>query len=250
MVALDIVNKKNIILTNRGNKSIEYAYKLCKGKGLSRVLIQKVGGWMTYDRLASKLGLEFDYVNTNDSLVDLDDLRAKISKYDVFIFNRVPGYFCYNDVDEIRKICANKIIIEDQCGELSSTDSDIVIGSFGRWKPLNLGHGGFLATDFDINIETNLTHENLESEIKPILDAYEERVFYLKEIASKIKDDLKEFDVINKDHKGINVVVAFESENVKQKIISYCDSNDLEYEICPRDIRIDRDAVSIEVKRK
>ena len=37
--------------------------------------------------------------------------------------------------------------------------------------------------------------------------------------------------------------------NVKQRIIDYCNENNLEFTECPRYIRINEPAISIEVKR-
>ena len=49
---------------------------------------------------------------------------------------------------------------------------------------------------------------------------------------------------------GHNVIVKFNTDEEKEKIINYCDKNELEYTLCPRYIRVEENAVSIEVKRK
>ena len=77
----------------------------------------------------------------------------------------------------------------------------------------------------------------------------EKRLFLLKKLTEKIKKDLGKFDIIHKDKKGINVVVKFKDENEKKKIVDYCRDNDYEYTECPRYIRVNCNAISIEVKR-
>ena len=48
---------------------------------------------------------------------------------------------------------------------------------------------------------------------------------------------------------GINIAVEFADETEKERVINYCNKNNIEYTICPRYIRVECDAVSIEVKR-
>ena len=56
-------------------------------------------------------------------------------------------------------------------------------------------------------------------------------------------------DIINPGKHGINVVIKFKDKEQKEKLIKYCKENKLEYTECPRYIRVEEDAVSIEVKR-
>ena len=67
--------------------------------------------------------------------------------------------------------------------------------------------------------------------------------------AEKVKSDLKDFNIIHRDKKGINVIVKFDSDKEKEKIINYCKNNNLEYTLCPRYIRVMDKAISIEIKR-
>lgn len=260
--------KDSVDFTNRCNTSIKYAMNLCiKLNDLNineeekrTVVVQKEGGWLTYDKIATRLGLNVVYVNTIDSKVDLKDLEKILKNNDdvlAFIYNRLPGYFCHNDNKEIIEMCFEYDVftIEDQSGELYPSRSDFIVGSFGRWKPLNLGHGGFIAHSLTFeDQETNpfvipCDHPNLRLEIKPYITNYDQRVRMLKEITRKIKIEFEEFNIIRKEDDGINVIVAYDSEDEKKKIIQKCIDNKLEYEECPRDIRINRNAISIEIKR-
>ena len=65
----------------------------------------------------------------------------------------------------------------------------------------------------------------------------------------KILEDLQSFEIIHKKNQGINVIIKFDDDEVKQRIIDYCKENNLEFTECPRYIRIKEPAISIEVKR-
>jgi len=60
---------------------------------------------------------------------------------------------------------------------------------------------------------------------------------------------VKQENIIHKDSKGINVIIRFSSDTEKERLINYCDKNNLEHTLCPRYIRVNVDALSIEVKR-
>ena len=47
----------------------------------------------------------------------------------------------------------------------------------------------------------------------------------------------------------MNVVVRFEDEEEKEQLINYCEEKGFEYVECPKYIRIEEDAISIELKR-
>ena len=76
-----------------------------------------------------------------------------------------------------------------------------------------------------------------------------DRIAMYERVNKKIKNDLKEFDVIHRESKGINVIVKFKDDEEKEKIINCCKTNSYEYTVCPRYIRVNENAVSIEVKR-
>ena len=56
--------------------------------------------------------------------------------------------------------------------------------------------------------------------------------------------------MLHRKKKGINVVVKYYSENERERLIKYCNNENLDYTICPRVIRVNERAVCIEVKRK
>ncbi len=63
-------------------------------------------------------------------------------------------------------------------------------------------------------------------------------------LAEKVKKDLKTYDVIHRDKKGLNVVVKF-----NPRVIEYCSKKNYPYMLCPNYIRVNEKAISIELKR-
>lgn len=153
--------------------------------------------------------------------------------------------------------------------------SDIIVCSFGKWKVVNNYQGGFISsndkqvmeiikseTNNDDNDSKNKDNDKdnnknkLENEIKPVNMDYEkllgnletahERLNFLIETCNQIKQELSKIGVtvFHKDKRGIVVITEYDD-----KVIDYCKKNNLEYTVCPRYIRVNEKAISIEVKR-
>jgi hypothetical protein len=162
-------------------------------------------------------------------------------------------------LDEILQTCKknNILFFNDATGSIGheqAKQGDVVFASFGEHKPINLGEGAFIATD---NLEYyNFLKQN-NSEVSIDFDALflnlrhlDQRLQMLSQMTDKIKKDLKNYNIVHRESKGINVIVKYMNEPEKQKIIKYCEKNNLEYRECPLNIRINEPAISIEVKRK
>ncbi len=157
-------------------------------------------------------------------------------------------------------------IIEDASGAVSHKKlcngcvSDIIVGSFGRWKIVNLCYGGFLSIkqrhltqqvkDSDIlsliktiNIDYNALYEKLQQA--------SERLQFLANKTKEVKQLCKKegFQLIHENAEGIAVFVKFKTENEKQKIIALCEKHGLLYKECPLYIKVLEKAISIEIKR-
>ena len=276
----DLSSKKNALITKRGNQSIKEVIRLAKSIGREKVLIQDQGGWITYKQFANKEGLMCIEIKTDYGLTDLEDLEKKADGKSIFIINSLTGYFAEENMNKIAKICKKKhcLLINDVSGSIGlkiAKYGDIVLGSFNRWKPINLFKGGFLS--FDETIPSKYELDSVKKkivqkffDIKEYFSEFEE--FKLKDnelknlydklknvhdrqktfhkLHWKIKKDLKVFDIIHKKKEGINVIVKYSNEEEKNQIIKYCEDNKLEYTECPRYIRVNEQAISIEVKRK
>lgn len=273
---IDILKKltkhNNIELTSRGNTAI-FAALYCARKlvldeknSITRknVIIPDQGGWLTYEKYSQMLELEVKKVKTDFGIIDLGDLK-KISKNAcAIIYSNPAGYFAEQPTKEIYNICKKNecLVILDVTGcigdnKLCNGDyADFTLSSFGRWKPVNVGYGGFVSTQkkeyFDKAKEIFKT-TSFDKKYFPLLEkklkALDKRLEFFYKKAIKVKNDLKNSDIIHKDKKSINVIVKFNSDKQKEKIINYCKTNNLEYTLCPRYIRVMDNAISIEIKR-
>lgn len=252
-----LTGKEFIQLTERGNKSIKIALALAKELGKTKVLIPDQGGWLTYKKFAEKLGFEVIEIKTDYGLLDHKDLEKNADENSILISCSMPGYFVLDDMEEIMNICSKKncLVVNDASGSIGTDKAkigSIIIGSFGKWKPINLEYGGFIATDdrdFYTDFQESYFDEHKYDDLLEKLDELPERLKKWKEKRKQIIEDLQSFQIIHKDKEGINVIIKFDDEEVKQRILDYCDEHKLEYTICPRYIRVNEDAISIEVKR-
>ncbi|MEM4263271.1 MAG: DegT/DnrJ/EryC1/StrS family aminotransferase [Candidatus Woesearchaeota archaeon] len=249
----ELTGKKNIKLVESGDHAILYVLKFMKTLGKEKVLIQDQGGWFTYRDYPKKAKLEKIELKTDYGIIDLEDLRKKANEKTVLLVNSLTGYFAEQPMKEIAELCAEKkcLLINDASGSIGTElvrMGDIILGSFGKDKPVNLHYGGFIACDEDYLFEGNFDSEKLEA-LNEEIDKLFARLMKWEEITARIKNDLKKFEIIHKNKRGINVVVKFSSEEEKQQIIKYCDENKLPYTICPRYIRVNERAISIEVKK-
>lgn len=225
------------------------------------MLIPDQGGWMSYETYPRILGFDIKKIKTDSGVADLINLDENSEKGAAFIFTNPAGYFAEQPLLQIYDVCKEKCIcILDASGCIgdaylcNGNNADIVIGSFGKWKPVNLGYGGFIAAkenifakhaDFFRMFKANIDYEKLHEKLLKV----EERLEFFYKKCEEIKKDLSGFDIVHHGKKGINVVVRFKDDEEKEKIIKYCEDNGYEYTICPRYIRVEDDAVSIEVKR-
>ncbi len=255
----ELTGKSRVILTRRGNKALKFTLKAIRGLGEKKLCIQDQGGWLTYPQYAKELGFQLVELKTDYGLVNIEELKEKIDCDCVLLINSMPGYFALENMEEIAGIAkeANSILINDVSGSIGTENAkfgDIIFGSFGRWKPLNVEYGGFIAVDEEYfkNIFKEM-QSVFDDKFVPVLlekiQKLDARIKFLKEAAAKVKRDLKDFEIIHPESEGLNVVVKFNSEDEKEKILNYCSKNNFEHTICPRYIRVNADAVCIEVKR-
>jgi len=151
--------------------------------------------------------------------------------------------------------------------------ADILVGSFGEWKLVEAKAGGFISTkDKDLfevikkNAQMNVQMLDDQEILKLISQKLEElpqRISFLTEKRKKIIDDLKKYEIVHKNDLGFVVVVKYgqgsqKEDNQKasptgissrENLINYCKDNHLPWTECPRYIRLNKPAISIEVKK-
>jgi hypothetical protein len=265
-----IIGMPHLLITTRGNASIKTVLSIIKEQtNKNNILIPDEGGWLTYETEPIKWGLEVGRVKCDDSRINLVDLNEKLSEknYGAFIYHQPGGYFAKQPMKEIYEICQKHdcLVIMDVSGSIGtelyeSRYADIVIGSFGKWKLVDAGKGGFIASNDDLLFEkirgkcleydNLLNDEKLLSIINDKLENLPARIEYLSSKRKKIVDDLKDnFEIIYPNDYGLVVIVKFKDDIEKGKILEYCKDNHLEWTECPRYIRLNQKAISIEVKR-
>jgi hypothetical protein len=253
------LTKHNYIeIVLKGDKAIWSALHLVKKK----LLIPEEGGWMSYEKYPKKLNLDVEKVNCIDAVIDLDDLKQKVKDADVFLYQNPGGYHAEQDIKQIYRICQEHdcLVVLDVSGaigtELCDGDyADVTLGSFGRWKLIDAKVGGFISCKEESvfnKIKDTFELLNDEEKLKNInkqIDDLPNRIKFLTDRRNKVIEDFKEFKVINKTHLGFVVIVEFTTNMERESIINYCNTNNLEFTECPRYIRINKKAISIEIKR-
>ncbi|MGE0793455.1 MAG: hypothetical protein AB7V77_04735 [Candidatus Woesearchaeota archaeon] len=248
-----LTGKENVKFTEKGDFSIKYALEIAKNLDKLNCLIQDEGNWYKYEKFINEKEMNCIRLITNYGLIFEKELKH-YSHDSVLLLNSLAGYIAMHDMAKVHSSCITNdiFLINDVSGSIGTNNSkfgEIIIGSFGKGKPVDLGHGGFIAVDDD---EWFKDLEDFEIDFKSLeekLRNVNKRREFLTSICKKVKDDLKDFDIVHKDEEGINVVVKFSNEEEKNKILNYCKEHNYEYTMCPREIRIMEDAVSIEIKR-
>ncbi len=257
----------NIELTSRGNTAIFAALFAARKLRPFRksIIIPDQGGWLSFRKYSKMLELKAVELKTGDGVIDTSELKSALEKNDVnsIIYTNPAGYFAEQPVKEIYDICQNRctvvLDVSGCIGDMSMCDgkyADIMVGSFGKWKPVNLGYGGFVSIREEraynraeeIFKTTAFDDDYLEPLYNKLVKA-PKRLEHLYRISRKIKTELIKSRIPHRGSRGINVIVLYDTDDEKEGIIDYCRKNNYEYTICPRYIRLMRKAVSIEVKR-
>jgi hypothetical protein len=255
----NLTNHKFIKLTTRGNAAIDSAVSICRGEGA--ILIPEEGGWLSYKKIKNHIE-----VKCKEALINLEDLETKLESGNIgaFLYQNPGGYFARQPMKEIYELCQKYgcMVIIDVSGSIGTElcigqYADMMVGSFGKWKLVEAGVGGFISCktkkvfkqlsvkEKDINQLDQQTLIKIESALKKLPS----RISYLEERREKIINDLKELNIVHPKDKGLVVVVKFSTKEEREKIINYCKSNALEWTECPRYIRLNQPAISIEMKR-
>ncbi|MEA3430048.1 MAG: DegT/DnrJ/EryC1/StrS family aminotransferase, partial [Nanoarchaeota archaeon] len=145
------------ILVNRCNSAILMVLKLAKKvNGKKVVLVQDQGGWLSYEKLAKKAGLEIRKIKTKDGVI-VDYKQLFDEDVCAVLFTQVAGY-CLKQEWNIKHLLAtnkSKALAIMDCSGCIGTPlcngafADLVVASFGKWKALDVGYGGVIGTSTD-----------------------------------------------------------------------------------------------------
>ena len=246
--------KEYVFLERRGNTALKKLFNLMKNEGRKYILMQDQGGWITYRQFAEKNKMEIIRIPTDYGIIEsVEDIKEamgnRVAEECFIMINSMPGYHALQPMEGIAEWCKSEgvVVINDVSGSIGydvAKQGDYLVGSFGKAKPLDIGGGGFIATDKNIGFEES-------GEIDTA--ALAERLSKLAEIQERFKkkhdeiiSKLKGYDIVHPDSKGINVIVKGEELADVQE---FCVNEGLEYTECPRYIRINEKGMCIEVKR-
>ncbi len=277
---VDIVNHKFAKLVNSGNSAILSAMNSIDGA----ILIPDQGAWNGFKQIANFLNKDLITVKTNQGLVDLDYLNESIilsskdnmidlddeNKKSALFLTSFAAYTAEQDIKEISDFIHknNMVLVEDASGAIGDREnklangkySDIIIGSTGSPKIVNVEDGGFITTNdnslFDksklllkTNKASNITACGIYNELDFAQENLEKSIdscLYLKE---KIKNKTG-FEVFHSDKRGINVIIKTDdpkslSYKLRQEFVLDCHGMITK---CPNYNRLKEKAVALEIK--
>ncbi len=253
-----LTRHQHLQFTERGNAAIFLAMGIAKKVNpKANLLIPDQGGWFSYKKYPQFFGFNVVEVKTEYGVVDLKDLRHKTKDASAFIFNSFAGYFAEQPLRKIKTVCkrAGCLIIEDASGAIGDKKlchgkySDIIVGSFGKWKPVDCGYGGWLSTNEKSYLDAapealsvTKVHPYFYKEIYRCLR--KNKFKKLLALQARVKHQLKDFEVLHADKRGVNVVVKFDP-----KVLEFCQQRAYPYVLCPCYTRVNEKAISIELKR-
>ena len=226
-----LTNKKNIYFTQNARTAVKQIVSNYPNKIIN---LQEEGSWYTYKKLGkiNYLSMKKGKINTKD-----------IPKNSVLILNSMPGYVYKENTKKIYSECIKKntIMINDVCGSIGmqiAKHGDYITGSFGNYKPLSAGGGGFIATNKKIKIK------NEELDFHKINKAINNLKTTKRRWQNKKYQILKLIPKKQIIAHNINII-AKPTENLINKLTT----KNIKTVKCPTYIRINKNAISIEIKR-
>ena len=261
--ALQGLTKHDFIeITPRGDAAITATLSIIPKDKI--VLIPEEGGWLSYPKIPVKLGLKVVEVKCDDVKINLKDLQQKLQEHpcSALLYQNPGGYFAEQPLDEIYDLCRQNdcLVITDVSGSIGTklcdgNYADMLVGSFGEWKLVEAKAGGFISCHNENLFEkvkkcTNvLEDQEILKRISSKIEELPQRISFLTKKRKKIMEDLQESNIVHRKDVGFVVVVEFATQNQKETLINYCKNNGLAWTECPRYIRLNKPAISIEVKR-
>ena len=256
----DITTKEHVKITSSGNNSIFIALSAIKGD----IIIPDQGGWHGFKQIAKFLDKNIITLKTDAGLISTDYLdELEISDESALIFTSFAGYTAEQDIKSIVSYCKNNSIttIEDASAGIGDSEkklgcqSDIILASTGSPKIINVGSGGFIATNNkDVFTSTALpqklskTSEIICSGIDNEIDNVGKNLELSLNATEHVKKHIP--NTLHADKRGINVIIPHENSksicwDLKKTLTT--DKSGI-ITTCPNYNRVKQKAICIEIK--
>lgn len=258
-----IYDKKYGVITYSGSLAIELLLKSLNLNAGDKILISNN---VCYSIINAIKNCNYNPViicPENDLVLTSDDVKKALELYDIKVIILVHQYGIVNDIKGIRSIFPNGIIIEDIAqawdikidGLNAGYNSDYLVTSFGKTKPLSYGIGGaifsnsneFLSNiDFCDNESRNLT-TNISSYAYPLSNQINMNMLIKKankivkhqrncaNIISEILKNNKKIDYFVDKNKDNSVWHRFpiwtDDKEIYVKLIDKLNENNIEYQL-------------------
>lgn len=248
---------KNIRILNRGNAAVFSALMIAKRiKPRPYVLIPDQGGLQCYKKYPGFYNYSVKEVKTDHGMINIEDLKEHAKTSSALLYTAMAGYFAYQEIKAIYKACrkAGCLVVMDVSACFGHKKlckgkfADVMTCDFGPKEVVNYGYGGFVSTLKPEHLDAARdafslfkVHPAFYRGIMPFLSS--KRVEDLLATSENVKGDLKKYEIIHRDRKGVNVVVKF-----KPEVIEYCQRKGYKYNLCPNYVRVNEKAISIELK--
>lgn len=267
-------------LVSSGNAAILSAMNSIDGA----ILIPDQGGWNGFKQMANFLNKDLITIKTNQGLIDLDNLDESIIQslenglVDLEDDNNKSALFltsfaAYTAEQDLKSICDfahenNILVVEDASGSIGDYEnrlangnhSDMIIGSTGSPKIVNVEDGGFITSNendifsksnllLKTNKASNVTACGIYNELDLARENLKKTVDFCLHLKERIEDET-DFKVFHKEKRGINVIIETDdskslSYKLRQEFV--LDSHGMITK-CPNYNRLKEKAVALEIK--
>ena len=250
-----LTEQNNKALVNTGNAAIFIALFHSQQLGFNRVIIPKDGGWFSYKYYPKLLGMEVVKAPTDWAKLNPEQLNKLAKAGSVLLYSVISGYFVLNNTKQIAEVMHKSkcLVIADVSAsigliKLDKQEADFEVCSFGDNKPLAVGYGGFIATKFELNKNLlkafkfpEMLKEKLIATVGNLKNSWQNMLETRAELIDKLA---KYCEIAHKGSLGVNIVV----KGWDAQAVTFCKQQSLPYLKCPRYHRVNKKAISIELK--
>ena len=255
-----LTKKDNVKITSSGNNSIFIALASVDGD----IIIPDQGAWHGFKQIAKFLNKNILILKTDDGIINTDYLNEMdIKDSSALIFTSFAGYSAEQDIESINDYCLEKNIltIEDASAGIGDNQnrlgkhSDIILASTGSPKMINVGMGGFIASNNDEIFKKTSLPQKLSKTSKIVCSGIDNELDYVKknlEVTLNATKYIKKHidNAIHTSKRGVNVIIPHNDAKNKcwnlKKILTTDKSGIIT--TCPNYNRVKQKAICVEIK--